>query len=104
MERYMFRIYEKLVVAMQEVCDSAGARFLIYESTPGIGEKKTSKVETLCSDIDIAYLNSFDRFFRISRGRAVLSYNFDGHWNPRGHRVAGEDICGYLIRTGWIDN
>ncbi|MBI4358480.1 MAG: SGNH/GDSL hydrolase family protein [Candidatus Omnitrophica bacterium] len=101
---YENRITSRILNAMHQVSESIGARFLVYEFSPGVGEKpeRPTEVEIICRELGIPYLNLSDRFFERSTGKRIFCHLHDGHWNAKGHRLAAELIDAYLKKERWI--
>jgi hypothetical protein len=53
-----------------------------------------SRLREWAAGEDVPFLD-LTAAFRSASGDA-LSYPLDGHWTPRGHRVAGDAIAGWL--------
>ena len=99
-----YRMTKRLTQAMGDFSKSIESRFLVYEFTNGVGDKpvRPTDVEKMCQELGFNYLNSFDEFYRISKGKKTFCFRYDGHWNQKGHQLAAESIYQSLKREGWI--
>jgi hypothetical protein len=56
------------------------------------------------ADLGVPFLDLTPYFLAdFEQHKERFSFSGDGHWNERGHRVAGEAIAQKLIDLGWID-
>ena len=100
---YEWHITKELIKKMSEFSQSIDARFLVYQCTSvGSKSEKPTWLNKICNELNVSYLNSFEEFYEVSKGRKIFCFPHDGHWNVKGHEFVAERIYEYLAENRWI--
>jgi hypothetical protein len=65
-------------------------------------EKVSERLRRVCQEAGIAHLAPISAFRAAVETEGPTHFQEDGHWNERGHALAGREIADFLGRHGWI--
>jgi lysophospholipase L1-like esterase len=96
-----YKIFDGVVSKLARLLDQQRIRFLVVlipnrdDAMRGHSEA-VKVVSNLCAARNIEHLSLLDRFHADSSSGSSLYFPEDIHWTKDGHRVAAEEILGYL--------
>ena len=103
-EESWWKITQSLIQGMSESAEKINASFLIYEATSrGFESRWPSRLEEICHELGIGYLNSFNKFQATSKEDKGFSFKYDSHWAEKGHDLAAREIADFLKRKEFIN-
>ncbi len=101
---YPWQVTEKIIAEMNAFSNKQGARFIVFEATSGAGKmpKFPTPLQQICNHAGVAYLNAFHEFYGFSKGKRILCFPQDPHWNAKGHALTAKRIYDFLSEKNWI--